>query len=121
MDGEAHVRATAAVYAISEYVRQHIPASDLSFAFLGTPSIATIIPKAAGVAARTRVQYARALASTGDLEEALRQAEKARDAYAARPKLRGSLEHAASLNGVAGILERLSRFDASEETINDRA
>ena len=58
MDGEAHVRATAAVYAISEYVRKHIPAQDLSFAFLGTPSIATMIPKAAALAGIKQMESA---------------------------------------------------------------
>jgi tetratricopeptide (TPR) repeat protein len=61
--------------------------------------------------ASMRVQYARALAGVDRLDDALQQATLARDAYARTDGLAGSLEHAASLNGLAGVLERLGRDD----------
>ena len=61
-------------------------------------------------AAYLRVQYARTLAEAGKLEHALREATLARDAYASGSAA-GSLEHARSLNAVAGVLERLGRDD----------
>lgn len=61
-------------------------------------------------AAAVRVQYARSLAGQKKYVEALKEAEKARDEYAASAAA-NSLEHAASLNGVAGTLEKLGRDD----------
>ena len=60
--------------------------------------------------AETRVHYARALADTGKLGPALEQMTRASEAFAASPSA-GSIEHAASLNGVAGVLEKLGRND----------
>eukprot|EP00400_MALV-I_sp_L67-5_P000633 gene633-228_t len=54
LEGEAHVRVTGAVYAISEYLRTKFHFSDLSFAFLGTANMPTIVPKQAGAAAQRR-------------------------------------------------------------------
>jgi tetratricopeptide (TPR) repeat protein len=66
------------------------------------------VPTIAGVA-QLRVQYAQALAAVGELSDALEQALQAEQAYASEPSLMHSLEHAASLNGVAGVLEKLGR------------
>lgn len=68
---------------------------------------------AADNAASVRVQYARALANAGKLEEALLEGERARAAYASSRRLAGTVEHAMALNGVAGVLERLGRYDES--------
>ena len=59
-------------------------------------------------AAGARVQYSVALAKAGQLEAALEQASLAERAYAGSAAA-GGLEHAASINGVAGVLERLGR------------
>ena len=69
--------------------------------------------------AGTRVRHAHSLASAGKLEEALAVAEQARDMYADSDVTRGSLDHAASLNGVAGILERLGRYDEAIEAMTE--
>jgi len=71
----------------------------------------------AGVA-QVRIQYARSLAAIGALEEALRQANQAQEAYAAESSLTGSFEHAASFNGLAGVLEKLNR---DEEAVSAMA
>ena len=72
-----------------------------------------------GAVARARVRYARHLAGAKRLKDALKEAEKARDEYDSHPTLKGSLEHAMSLNGVAGILERLGRYDAAVEAMGE--
>ena len=59
--------------------------------------------------AQVRVQYARALAAIGNFAEALVQANLAQESYANSSSLAGSFEHAASFNGVAGVLEQLNR------------
>ena len=63
-----------------------------------------------GGSAAVRVQYARSLAGAGKYEDALREAKKARDEYAASSRAK-TLEHAASINGVAGTLEKLGRYE----------
>lgn len=63
-----------------------------------------------GGLARVVVQYSIALAKTGKLEDALAQAIRAEKLFAGSG-LAGSIDHAASCNGVAGVLERLNRDD----------
>mmetsp|Transcript_46674 Transcript_46674/g.122577 ORF Transcript_46674/g.122577 Transcript_46674/m.122577 type:complete len:336 (+) Transcript_46674:48-1055(+) len=67
--------------------------------------------RTAGSIAQIRVQYARALAQIGKFEDALVQANKAQEGFAGTKLFRGSMEHAASFNGVAGVLEKLNRDD----------
>uniref|UniRef100_A0A7S0NMZ4 MalT-like TPR region domain-containing protein n=1 Tax=Calcidiscus leptoporus TaxID=127549 RepID=A0A7S0NMZ4_9EUKA len=66
--------------------------------------------RAAEDVASVRVQYSIALAKMGKLEKALKQAILAEQEYAASEGA-GSLQHAASINGVAGVLEKIGRDD----------
>lgn len=69
--------------------------------------------------ASTRIKYAQALVATGRLNDALKQAEQARDSYADSPEMAGSFDHAASMNGVAGVLERAGRYDEAIEAMRE--
>ena len=66
--------------------------------------------------ASVRVRYARSLAGAGKYADALKEAERARDEFAASSAA-NSLEHAASINGVAGTLEKLGRYDEAISTM----
>lgn len=76
----------------------------------GHPKTGDVQPEAASdSAANVRVQYARALAHAGRLDEALIEGERAHRAYSGSPTSAGSLDHAMAANGLAGVLERLGR------------
>lgn len=62
------------------------------------------------IQASLQLRYATALATTGQLVEALEQAQAAEAAFAASGS-QFSFEHAQSINGVAGVLEKLGRDD----------
>jgi tetratricopeptide (TPR) repeat protein len=68
--------------------------------------------------ASIRVQYARALAGATRYDDALREAVRARDAFAASTAA-GSLEHAASINGVGGVLEKLGRDEEAVKAMGE--
>ena len=85
----------------------------------GEASAAAAAAESASALAGTRVQYALALASSGNLLDGLRQAELARDAYAESSATRGTLDHAMSMNGVAGILEKTGRYDEAIQAMGE--
>lgn len=76
----------------------------------GTTPAPDSIADASQIRASMQLRYSTALANSGKLVEALEQAEAAEAGFAASGS-EGSLEHAQSINGVAGVLEKLGRDD----------